>query len=95
VTQSTESLVVPKHLWDGLQSILHKAFGAEMNGPWSAWATRMLTPEELDALNSVGIFLKPGTTAPLPTWDQDFMNAVVDSRGYHQPSCQCMGCRQW
>lgn len=44
-----------------LETILQKAFGSEMNGAWTAWATKTLTPVEIAVLKAAGVNLKPGT----------------------------------
>lgn len=46
-----------------LEVILQKAFGTEMNGPWSAWARKSLTRYEIIVLEQAGIRLQPGVEA--------------------------------
>jgi hypothetical protein len=47
-----------------LENILVKAFGHEMNGPWSDWAHKTLAPEEFSALDLAGIKLNPSVRRP-------------------------------
>jgi hypothetical protein len=47
-----------------LETVLQKAFGREMNGPWTDWAQKTLTGIEIRCLEQAGVKLKPGVRRP-------------------------------